>query len=302
MGEFKLLVYLMSDQLLLKQNELVNRLESLVKSDKSIAVACSGGKDSMALVEIFLKMRSQVDSFDFTVMHINYQLRGEQSNLDEKFVKDFCASHNLTFLCKRVEGFKLSSNIQNWARDVRYNWFSEWTSQNNGVVAIAHHRDDVCETAIFKLARGSELDRLSGMDVFQEDSSIWRPLLKFSHQEIVTLVDGKKIPHREDESNATIKYSRNRIRLNVLPELEMVSSGASQKIFEAAKEITDLYEYVLDVHRDLIFADQIDFASLGNMPKSLAKLIIIKFNESKDKWIQTKEDFSRCFIRGTFTW
>ena len=149
MGEFKLLVYLMSDQLLLKQNELVNRLESLVKSDKSIAVACSGGKDSMALVEIFLKMRSQVDGFDFTVMHINYQLRGEQSNLDEKFVKDFCASHNLTFLCKRVEGFKLSSNIQNWARDVRYNWFSEWTSQNNGVVAIAHHRDDVCETAIF---------------------------------------------------------------------------------------------------------------------------------------------------------
>ena len=61
----------------------------------------------------------------------------------------------------------------------------------------------------------------------------------------------------------------------------MVSSGASQKIFEAAKEITDLYEYVLDVHRDLIFADQIDFASLGNMPKSLAKLIIIKFVKAK---------------------
>ena len=96
--------------------------------------------------------------------------------------------------------------------------------------------------------------------MFFEDSSIWRPLLKFSHQEIVTLVDGKKIPHREDESNATIKYRENRYQIKCSSRTCIVY-GASQKIFEAAKEITDLYEYVLDVHRDL-FADQIDFASL----------------------------------------
>ena len=117
----------------------------------------------------------------------------------------------------------------------------------------------------------------------------WRPFLAFSHEEIAKLHNGKKIPHREDQSNATIKYSRNRIRLNVIPELEMVSTGAENKLYEAAKEITDLYEYVLDVHRELIVSDEISFHQIAVMPKSLSKLIIGKFIKDKIQGFKLKK-------------
>ena len=284
----------MTESFQFREAELLRRLGYMVEANMELAVACSSGKDSMALCEYFLKLSKKLEGFCFTVLHINYQLRGNSSDLDEKFIQNWCDENKIKLLVKKVEGFKQTSDIQNWARSIRYDWFRLWSEEHNGVVAIAHHRADLAETALFKLARGSELDRLSGMKVYNEKTRIWRPFLKFSLEELNKLNNGKKIPHREDESNATIKYSRNRIRHNVLPELEQTSQGATNKIYRAAIEITQLYDYVLDVHRQIFVQNELSFSDIALMPEGLARVVIRKFIRSKFELVKTSESLGRA--------
>ncbi len=252
-------------------------------SDKGIrlAVACSAGKDSMALCEYFYSLIDEFPELKMSVLHINYNLRADESIEDENFIRQWCESKKIDFFLKSVDGSKQSTGIQNWARDVRYSWFKEWCDAHNGVVCIAHHLKDQAETAVFKLARGSELDKISSMSIYSGQYRIWRPFLELDYAQINKLLHGKKIPHREDSSNATIKYSRNRIRHNVMPELKEISADAERKIATASRDISDLYTYVLNVHDSLIRSDNLTFNDLGAMPKSLATLILAKFIKQK---------------------
>ena len=112
------------------------------------------------------------------------------------------------------------------------------------------------------------------MSVYSDRNKVWRPFLRLDFKQIEILLDGKKIPHREDSSNVTIKYSRNRIRHNVLPELELISSGAEHKIANAAREISELYSYVIDSNATLIRAENLSFDDIGMMPQGIAKVIL----------------------------
>ena len=127
-----------------------------------------------------------------SVLHINYNLRAEESIADEKFIREWCEAKKINFFLKSVDGTKQSTGIQNWARDVRYSWFKEWCDTHNGVVSIAHHLKDQAETAVFKLARGSDLDKISSMSVYSEKYRIWRPLLELDYSQINKLLHGKK--------------------------------------------------------------------------------------------------------------
>lgn len=178
---------------------------------KTIFVAVSGGVDSMVLLSVFHQLDFKVEA-----IHLNYQLRGEDSNLDSDFVEHFCREKNIPFHRKTVRYSK--GNVQNWARNERYDWFQTiLEADESNVVALGHHADDQVETFFLNLFRGGGMMGLSGM-LFNHNRII-RPLLSFSKAEILHFAQRKKIEWREDASNQSLKYARNKLRNEILPKL-----------------------------------------------------------------------------------
>lgn len=181
-------------------------------------LAVSGGVDSMVLLHLYHALK-----LDFAVAHCNFQLRGTESNLDEKMVVDFCKKHNIPYFIERfdtmqfVESRKVS--IQIAARELRYNWFKQICADNDyQFIATAHHLDDQAETFLINFTRGTGIDGLVGIP--EKNENIIRPLLNFSRDVILNYATENGVEWREDESNATTKYLRNKMRHLLLPVLK----------------------------------------------------------------------------------
>lgn len=181
-------------------------------------LAVSGGVDSMVLLHLYFALK-----LDFAVAHCNFQLRGTESDLDEKLVADFCIKNNIPFFVERfdtmqiVEARKVS--IQIAARELRYNWFKQiCIDQNYQFIATAHHLDDQAETFLINFTRGTGIDGLVGIP--EKNENIIRPLLSFSREDILKYAIENEIAWREDQSNASTKYLRNKMRHLVLPVLK----------------------------------------------------------------------------------
>ncbi len=192
-------------------NQKWNRLKNT-----TVFVGCSGGLDSMVLVWLLKKIK-----FNIHILHVNYQLRGEDSENDAKFVEDFCRVHNLPFSLKTIDlGKELESggNLQKIAREVRYNWFrKEIDKDENSVLAVAHHKDDQIETFFLNLSRKSGVMGLSAM--LEENQKTIRPLLPFTKEELKRYAVSENLRWREDLSNLSNKYRRNFLRNILLPLL-----------------------------------------------------------------------------------
>lgn len=158
---------------------------------------------------------------NLTVLHVNYQLRGEASNLDQQLVETTCRRLEIPVLVRRVDlksQLENGGNLQEAARNFRYEWFREILERDaNNRVALAHHQDDQIETFWLNLARKSGILGLACMK--HEHNGIVRPLLDFSRSEIMTYATNHSIKWREDQSNESNSYRRNRLRNVILPEL-----------------------------------------------------------------------------------
>lgn len=180
-------------------------------------VACSGGVDSMALLHCLHEAH-----FDVRVIHVNYQLRGEDSNQDEAFVHAFCQQQNIPFSSRRValnDQLKTGGNLQELARNVRYNWFEEILAENDQHrIVLAHHANDQVETFFMNLARKSGIMGLSCMPEVR--NKILRPFLNFSKSELKSYAISNEIPWREDQSNQKNNYRRNILRNVFIPEIK----------------------------------------------------------------------------------
>jgi len=181
-------------------------------------LAVSGGVDSMVLLHLYHALK-----LDFAVAHCNFQLRGSESDLDEKLVTDFCRKHNIPYFVERfdtmqfVESRKVS--IQIAARELRYNWFKQICADNDyQFIATAHHLDDQAETFLINFTRGTGIDGLVGIP--EKNENIIRPLLNFSREKILNYATENGVEWREDQSNATTKYLRNKMRHLLLPVLK----------------------------------------------------------------------------------
>ena len=173
---------------------------------KKVFVAASGGLDSSCLIYILNSLK-----FDIEVLHVNYNLRGEDSILDAKSLALFCASLNVKFSQKEIhlqEQLINRGNLQQIARDVRYNWFEEVSAENvNALIALGHHQDDQVETFFLNLARKSGVIGMAAM--LEVNGKYIRPLLPFSKKELEAFAIENKINWREDVSNKSNKYRRN---------------------------------------------------------------------------------------------
>lgn len=189
-----------------------------VLNGKKLLLATSGGIDSMVMVDLFLK-----SNFSIAIAHCNFQLRENESNADQEFIENFAKKNNVPLFTIRfdtqtfAQDFKFS--IQTAARELRYKWFYELAENENfDYILTAHHADDNLETFLINLSRGTGIEGLTGIP--KQNGKIIRPLLDFSRSEIENYANENGIIWREDSSNASDKYLRNKIRQDIVPGLK----------------------------------------------------------------------------------
>ena len=217
--------------------------ELFTKTDK-ILLTVSGGRDSVAMVYLFYTAK-----LNFGIAHCNFKLRGKEADKDEKFVKELAEKLNVPFYTisfntkKFAHEYKISTQMA--ARELRYTWFEEIRIKNNfNFIATAHHKNDVAETLLINLTKGTGLSGLHG--ITSKNGTIIRPLLGFNRTEINDFVQANKIKFREDKSNEETKYVRNKIRHNVIPELEKINPSLIETIFNETQQFAEL-EQLLEI-------------------------------------------------------
>ena len=196
-----------------------------------VLLGLSGGCDSTALARILMLL-----SIRITCVHVNHGLRGEDSDADEAFVRAFCREHALELLVYRASPGP-EDRSEAWARQVRYGFFRKAMEESGAkALALAHNRNDQAETLLLHLLRGAGLDGLTGMrfDGEQNGLRIVRPLLDVPRSRLQAALEEIRQPWREDTSNAGTAYLRNRIRLELLPEMERLAPGAGERIAACA--------------------------------------------------------------------
>lgn len=198
------------------QNHINNEIPFL--NQKKLLLAVSGGLDSMVLLHVLKELQC-----DITIAHCNFQLRGNESLGDQQFVEEYAQKNAIPIFVKQfdTETFANESklSIQIAARELRYQWFYELLENENlDYILTAHHADDNLETFLINFTRGTGLEGLTGIPV--QNDKVIRPLLFLSREEIQNYAKEHHIQWREDSSNASDKYVRNKIRHHLVPILK----------------------------------------------------------------------------------
>ncbi|RUT68567.1 tRNA lysidine(34) synthetase TilS [Flavobacterium cupreum] len=245
------------------QNHLVSGFPFLV--EKKLFLAVSGGLDSMVLLHLVQQL-----PYEIAVLHCNFQLRGLESFDDRDFVQQYCDENNIKVFITQFDteafakDYKLSTQVA--ARELRYSWFYELLeTEKFDYILTAHHADDNLETFIINLTRGTGLDGLTGIP--EQNDKIIRPLLPFSRDEILQYAEENNIEWREDSSNASNKYLRNKIRHDLIPVLKEINPNflnafqKTQSFLQESQEMVEdasimIYQQVAkeegeDIHFDL---------------------------------------------------
>lgn len=202
---------------------------NLANSGTPILVACSGGSDSMVLIDILLKL-----NFKIAIAHCNFQLRGNESIEDEKFIQHFAKLNNIPFYVIHFDTKNYKQNnavsTQMAARTLRYEWFEKIRKENNyHSIATAHHLDDQLETILLNITKGTGVKGLTGM--LPKTGFVIRPLLEITKQQVLDYVTENNIAYREDSSNASDDYQRNLLRHQVVPQLQKNQSIITQHLY-----------------------------------------------------------------------
>jgi tRNA(Ile)-lysidine synthetase-like protein len=203
-----------------------HKIRDFSLSNHRFAVGVSGGADSIALFHVFLSFFKQKKIFDLVVFHINFGLRGLESDGDEDFVRAICRQANipcLAFHAHLTKGPGVQERAREFRRKIQANLIKD-----GHVIALAHNADDVAENIILRLARGVSLDNAAGMRVFNDQ--LFRPWLECPRSTIRQALRDEGLSWREDSSNESTVYARNRIRLEVIPTLESLFPGAAKRL------------------------------------------------------------------------
>ncbi|MDP8203875.1 MAG: tRNA lysidine(34) synthetase TilS [Candidatus Tenebribacter mawsonii] len=213
--------------------EQYSKKHKLFKSGEKILLGFSGGADSTALLLALWHLKSKY-GYSLLAAHVNYNLRGNDSQLDEEFVRKFCFDRNISLVVKNIK-INSSSNVENHAREVRFKYFNNlrrlYKSQK---IVLGHNREDQAETLLFRMFRGSGYTGIKGISPITED--VVHPLLSFSRSDIISYLESENIQWREDLSNKDNTYSRNKIRNQMIPWIqEHLNPNVVTKLYETAE-------------------------------------------------------------------
>jgi len=218
-------------------SELKNHLSKSLPflKDKKLLIAVSGGIDSMVLLNLLQKL-----DYDITIAHCNFNLRGEESNGDAEFIRNYAIQTQTKIFVTRFDTKAFASDnklsIQVAARELRYLWFNELLDENKlDYLITAHHLDDNIETFLINFTRGTGIEGLTGIP--QRNDRIIRPLLPFIRNEIEVYAKENNIEWREDSSNASDKYLRNKLRHLIVPELKSLNPAFSNSFIQTLNNL-----------------------------------------------------------------
>ena len=215
---------------------------NLVTHDDRILLTVSGGVDSMVMLSLFVRCGYAVG-----VAHCNFQLRGAESDEDEVLVREEAARCGVPFYNRRFETAaemeRTGESMEMAARRLRYAWFDELShAEGYTAVAIAHHADDSIETFFINLLRGTGLRGLTGIST--QVGKVIRPLLFASRREILEYAAANHIPYREDSSNRSTKYLRNKIRLGLIPRIREINPKFTSLMCRNLARLTDAQLFI----------------------------------------------------------
>ncbi|WP_263663995.1 tRNA lysidine(34) synthetase TilS [Bacteroides nordii] len=212
--------------------------ERLFPINARIIVALSGGADSVALLRILHTL-----GYDCEAAHCNFHLRGTESDRDEMFVRKLCKTmktplHTIDFATEQY-AIEKKISIEMAARELRYQWFAEIKEKTKAdVIAVAHHQDDSVETVLLNLIRGTGINGLLG--IRSKNGDIVRPLLCISRKEITDYLQNAGQEYMTDSTNLQDEYTRNKIRLNLLPLMQEINPLVKEHIIDTSNYLNDV--------------------------------------------------------------
>lgn len=211
---------------------------------KGVMVASSGGLDSTVLFHSLYEIYKRKKNFNLAICHINFGLRKNDSELDQRFLEDLATRVKLPIFTHKIDKSTYSerdvTSTQIWARNLRYEKFHEY-AQEGWLIALGHHRDDAAENILIRLARGTSPGAMLGLQ--ELNLPFWRPFISIPKDKLAHWANRQQIQHREDTSNDKMIYSRNVIRHKILPELESLFPGAKERLFRCGLEAWQLGKY-----------------------------------------------------------
>ena len=253
-------------------------LNSLLKENDTIIVATSGGPDSMCLLHLMCELKSKLN-LKIIVAHVNHKLRAE-SEEEALFVKEVSDKYNLIYEYMEILEYN-DDNLENDARTKRYEFFNKLVKKYHAnYLMTAHHGDDLMETILMRLTRGSSLKGYSGFkkEFAYEDYTIVRPLITETKKDIQNYMDEHGYKYYIDQSNFSENYTRNRYRMKVLPFLKNEDPLVHRKFLKFSEELTDvnnfLEKYIENLINEISDEEGIKVTELRKLDKFLLKKVI----------------------------
>ena len=220
----------------------INKKYNLIENNDIIVVGFSGGPDSVFLVEMLKKLQDFIN-FKIYLVHINHLLRGEDADSDEKFSFEYAKKNNLGIFIKRIPvkeiAKELGKTLEEVGREERYRFFSEiYEKVGANKIATAHNKDDQIETFLFRLTRGTSLQGLEGIKI--KNNNIIRPISEIYKKDILEYLNKNEIQYKIDKTNFENEFTRNSIRLDLIPFIEKrYNIKFKEKIFSLIEEIRE---------------------------------------------------------------
>ena len=262
---------------------------------KKILIACSGGLDSVVLSRLFKEL-----NYNISLAHCNFSLRGKESDQDEIFLISIADKLSIPIFNKKFNTteYKIKHKLstQMAARNLRYQWFDEICKEHSfDYLLTAHHLDDDLETFLINLSRGTGLRGLTGIPKLNE--KVVRPLLNFPREEILKYAQEKNIRWREDSSNKTTDYLRNKLRIEVIPKLKEADANLLNGFQQTQKHLQESLSLVHDymvLIKNLVLIEtddgfEIDLIKLQDLPNTDALLFELLYPFGFKAW----EDISK---------
>lgn len=214
----------------------------LCTKDDRILLAVSGGKDSMLMLHLFITA-----GYKIAIAHCNFHLRGKESIADEQFVRKFAEKHQIPIFVKSFTAAQFAKenkiSIQMACRDLRYQWFEQLReAERFESIAVAHHATDSVESTLINLVRGTGVEGLTGIQPKRD--AIIRPLLFMTAEQVARAVSEMRIIYREDSSNLSTGYLRNKLRLQVLPHLKEINPDIEQTFLQNSSIFGEIRDFI----------------------------------------------------------
>ena len=256
----------------------VKKYNMLSKGDR-VLIGVSGGADSIALLEFFVSVKEKYD-LDICVAHIEHGIRGEDSVSDAEFVENYCKKLGVKFYLKTIDAPNLAKKakmgVEEYSRMARYDFFNTIECDK---IATAHNLTDNIETLLFRLARGTGLKGACSIPAVR--GKIIRPFIEVSSGEIRKWCNDNNIPYRVDCTNSDSAYSRNLIRLEILPLFEKLNANYQDNIENFISDVNEDYafidDYVKSIYPKIVKNNEIDLPKLNELDLSIKKRILIMF-------------------------